>query len=132
MQASTRTMARIVGPFLLVLGAALLMRADALTLLVPTYLGDAPLMLLTGVVTLAIGLTMVAAHHSWNGFAAIVITIFGILTAIRGAVILIAPELLGSLWGSLGGPHVFWIACPIMALIGLWLTFVGWFSKTSA
>ncbi len=130
MQASTRLMARIIGPFLLVLAAALLMRADSMALLVPTYLGDAPLMLLTGVVTLAIGLTMVAAHHSWNGLAAIIITLFCILTALRGAVILIAPELLGSLWGSLGGPHVFWIACPILALVGLWLTFVGWFSKS--
>lgn len=127
---STRSMARVIGPFVIVLGAALLLRADAMVQLVPGYLQNAQLMLLTGVVTLLVGLIMVAAHHSWNGLAAIVITIFGILTALRGAVILLAPDLLERLWGSLGGPHAFLIACPILVLAGLWLTFVGWFAKS--
>ncbi len=127
--APTRLMARIIGPFLVVLGIALAMRADSMALLVPTYLQNAPLMLLTGVVTLIVGLIMLAAHHSWSGVAAIVISLFGALTALRGAVILIAPDLLASLWGSLGGAHVFLIAGPIMALLGAWLAFVGWFAE---
>ena len=130
MQTSTRFIARVIGPFLVVLGVALAMRADTMTLIVPTYLQNAPLMLLTGVVTLIVGLIMVAAHHIWKGPAAIVVSLFGVLTAVRGAVILIAPDVLASLWGSLGGAHVFLIAGPVLALIGAWLAFVGWFSKS--
>src|SRR5262245_59067219 len=80
--ARTRSMARIIGPFLLILGAAIALRAETLPMLLPAFTQDAPLPFVTGLVTLAIGLVMIAAHNWWNSPAAIAISTLGWLTAV--------------------------------------------------
>jgi hypothetical protein len=126
-------MARIVGPFLLILGAAVALRAQTMPLLAPALMQDAPLVFVTGIVTLAIGLVMIAAHNGWNSLAAIAISILGWLTAVRGAVLLVAPDIATTIAGNaLQSPTPAFAAGVIMSLIGVWLTFVGWFGRPSA
>jgi hypothetical protein len=133
--ARTRLMARIVGPFLLVLGASVALRMQTLPALLLAFVEDAPLLFVAGFVTLAIGLVMVAAHNWWNTPAAIVISILGWLTTVRGAVLLLAPDVVTTLAGNAmqsPSPAIGIGAGAVMALIGLWLAFVGWLSKPSA
>lgn len=129
---STQTMARILGPFVAVIGGAVALRADAMTAIVPAFLGDAPLVLITGAFTLALGLVMVAAHQRWNNAAAIVISVLGWLTALRGAVLLLAGDFVGTIApyvvNAVGALAAVGVAT---ALLGLWLTFVGWFAKSA-
>jgi hypothetical protein len=130
--ARTRLMARIVGPFLLILGAAVALRAQTMPLLAPALMQDAPLVFVTGFVTLAIGLVMIEAHNWWNSLAAIVISLFGWLTAVRGAVLLLAPDIAATIAGNaLQSPTPALIAGVVMALLGVWLAFVG-FGRPSA
>jgi hypothetical protein len=131
--ARTRLMARIVGPFLLVFGAAVALRANTLPALVPALMQDAPLLFVTGFVTLAIGLVMIAAHNLWNGPAAIAISILGWLTTVRGALFLLAPNVVTTIAGdALRSQTPALAAGVVMALIGAWLAFVGWFAKPRA
>jgi hypothetical protein len=125
--ARTRLMARVVGPFLLILGAAVALRAQTLPALLPAFAQDAPLLFVTGFVTLAIGLVMIAAHNWWNSPTAIVISILGWLTTVRGAFLLLAPDAAVTLaGGALQSPFPAIAAGVVMAVIGLWLAYVGW------
>lgn len=54
---------------------------------------DAPLVLATGAFTLMAGLAMIAGHHHWSGAAAIVISLIGIAATLKGASLMIAPDL---------------------------------------
>ena len=69
----TRTLARIVGPYLIAVAAMVLARHDQLGALLSAYMQDDVLVLATGAFTLMAGLAIVAAHHHWTGPSAIVI-----------------------------------------------------------
>jgi hypothetical protein len=129
--ATTHAAARILGPFLLIFGAALALRAPALAPTVGALVQDDALVLFIGIVTLAIGFIMVGLHNYWNSPTAIVISLFGWLTAIRGAALLLVPHALTEVISRAMNPQLGMIAGGVFALIGLWLGFVGWFTKSA-
>ncbi|GAM97597.1 hypothetical protein U91I_01224 [alpha proteobacterium U9-1i] len=126
----TQTLARIVGPFLLVAAATVATRAGSIDLLFPAFFQDAPLVLITGVFTLMAGLTMFAAHHHWDTPPAIAISVLGVLTTFRGIVLMLAPAMAASLASGVAASPVVPLALAVLvALLGAWLTFLGWFAK---
>lgn len=128
--ATTRFCARVVGPLMLIIGAVVIARAGAMVMLIPAILGDGPLTFITGIFTLICGLVLIAAHHHWNSAAAILISLLGVLTIVRGITLLFAPSLVTGLVHQVLnlGPGAI-IAGIVALLIGAWLTFVGWFAK---
>jgi len=128
--ATTRFCARVVGPLMLIIGAVVIARAGAMVMLVPAILGDGPLTFITGIFTLICGLVLIAAHHHWSSAAAIVISLLGVLTIVRGITLLFAPSLITGLVHQVLnlGPGAI-VAGIVALLIGAWLTFVGWFAK---
>lgn len=127
---TTRFCARVIGPLMLMIGAVVIARAGAMVMLVPAILGDGPLTFVTGIFTLICGLVLIAAHHHWNSAAAIVISLLGVLTMVRGITLLFAPSLVTGLVHQVLnlGPGAI-VAGIVALLIGAWLTFVGWFAK---
>jgi hypothetical protein len=128
--ATTRFCARVVGPLMLITGAVVIARTGDMLLLIPGILGDGPLTFITGLFTLICGLVLIAAHHHWNGAAAIAISLLAVLTIVRGITLLFAPSLLTGLVHQVLnlGPGAI-VAGIVALLIGAWLTFVGWFAK---
>jgi hypothetical protein len=126
----TRTLARIVGPYLVVMAVMLFVRQGELPLLFPAFMQDGPLVLATGAFTLMAGLAIVAAHHHWNTPAAIAISLIGIVATLKGASLMIAPDLGTEITAGVAGtPIVLLIAAAVALAAGLWLSFVGWLSK---
>lgn len=131
--ATTRFCARVVGPLLLIIGAVVLVRFDDFALMIPAIVGDAPLAFITGMFTLIAGVILFAAHHHFGSLAAILVTLLGGLTIVRGVSLLFAPDIVASLANTLitNGPAVMIAGAiaAIAALIGAYLTFEGWFAK---
>ncbi len=126
----THTLARIVGPFLIALALTIFARYETLTLLFPAFFQDGILVLITGVFTLIVGLVMFAAHHHWTGWTASIITLLAIVAIIRGAVLMIAPDIAAALVSGVTSiPPFALIASAFVFLLGAWLTFVGWFAR---
>jgi hypothetical protein len=130
--ATTRFCARAIGPLMLIIGAAVLARFNDMVMLIPAILQDGPLTFITGIFTLICGVVLLAAHHHWNSAPAIVISLLGVLTIVRGVTLLFAPSFLTGLVHQVLnlGPGAI-IAGAIALLIGAWLTFVGWFAKSA-
>jgi hypothetical protein len=130
--ASTRFCARIIGPLMLIIGAAVIIRFDTIAAIIPALFEDAPLLFITGVFTLIVGAVLFAAHHHWTSPAAIVISLLGVLTLVRGAIFLAAPDFLaGIATQAVQAQPVGWIAGGVVLLAGLWLAYVGWLSKSA-
>lgn len=126
----TRILARIVGPYLVIMAIALLVRLATLPLLFPAFMQDGPLVLLSGAFALIVGLTMLVAHHHWSSWAAIAITLIGFAAAIKGALLMIAPDLGSEVTAAVvRTPPVMLVAAALELVLGIWLSFVGWFSK---
>jgi len=128
--ATTRFCAQVLGPLLLIIGAAVLARFDDLVLMIPAILQDAPLAFITGIFTLIAGMVLFVAHHHFGTFTAILITVLGGLTIVRGVSLLFAPDIIASFANTLlTGSFAALIAGGLTLLLGVWLTFAGWFAK---
>ena len=80
-----------------------------------------------GAVILVGGLVIVALHQCWQGAAAVVVSVMGWLLALRGLFLLAFPTAFMSIANSVLDASALWqtiSAC--FALIGLYLTYVGW------
>lgn len=128
--AATRFCARVVGPLMLIIGAVVTARFDDIALILPGLLQDAPLLFVTGIFTLIIGLVLVAAHHHWSSATAILISLFGLLTILRGVILLTMPTLISAFATSvLRVAPAALLAGALAMAIGLWLSYAGWLAR---
>lgn len=126
----TRTLARVLGPYLVLMAAVLLVRAGAMPLLLPAFMQDGPLVLTAGAFTALLGLAILAAHHHWSSPAAIAVTLIGWAALLKGAWLLLAPEL-GAPFTAMvvRTPPLLLLTAALILLLGAWLSFVGWLSN---
>jgi len=80
-----------------------------------------------GAFTLVGGLIIVAVHQCWRGAPAVIVSATGWLLALRGLFLLAFPTAFMSMASSVLGASALWrTVCVCFALIGLYLTYVGW------
>ena len=126
----TRTLARLLGPYFLVVAAMFFVRMQALATILPAFMENGALVLVTGAFTLMLGLLIIGAHHHWTSPPAIAISLIGSAAALKGAWLMIAPELgVEATQAFVDAPAAMLAAAAFELAVGLWLTFVGWFAK---
>lgn len=127
--AATRFCARVVGPFLIVFAAMIFVRYENFPELLPQVIGNTPLVLVTGLLTCILGLIWLASHHHFGSPAAIVLTVLAALLTLRGAVLMLAPQLIFGVAQNVARMPVIMLVTTAVALfLGAWLSFVGWFA----
>jgi hypothetical protein len=128
--ATTRFCARIIGPLMLIIGAIVAARYDTIALMIPGILQDGPLAFVTGLFTLIVGMILFAAHHHWSGPTAILVSLLGVLTLVRGVILMLAPGFAAEFATKAleAGPGA-WVAAGIAIAIGLWLSWAGWLAR---
>jgi len=92
-------------------------------------------MLVLGVITLAAGLAMVLGHNIWSGGAlTVVVTIIGWLTLIKGLFFVYLLPCVGveCYLKVLQNPQIFYPCMVLWLAIGIYLTYGGFTSKSSA
>jgi hypothetical protein len=117
-------LARLIGLFALLVGAACLVRGNAV---VETAVADGPVMLVYAVVSLAAGLAMILGHNVWSGGTLpVVVTLVGWLILAKGLLLFfVTPEALTQLLERMQyGEHYSLYIAPSL-VIGLYLTWAG-------
>lgn len=126
-QARTRMLARALGPFLVIVDATAVARASDMQALLSQFEANSLWTWVAGAFVLLFGLFIVAAHQIWRGAAAIIVSLLGWLITLRGLLLFAFPQALVSLAHNMIGPQGWWIsACLVFAMIGLYLSYVGW------
>jgi len=132
-RARTRAFARVIGPFLVIVPAIIAVRMPNIGTLLTAFFENPMLVWLVGAMLLFGGLLIIAHHQYWSGASAIMISLFGWFLALRGVVLLAAPQLIAR--GAAAAMNMLPLArvfFGFLVLIGLWLTFVGWIAKPPA
>ena len=118
-------LARLLGPMLLVIGAGVLINRENFRAMAKELVASRELMFIIGVLTLLGGLAIVITHNVWEGWP-ILITVFGWIFAIGGAVRILVPDTARAIQGAaLDKPMMPAIGGTVQALIGAWLCYVG-------
>jgi len=129
----TRAFARVLGPFLIIVPGILVVRAPNLESILTAFFQNEVVVWGTGAFLLFCGLLIIAHHQYWSSAAAIMISLFGWFLAIRGLVLLVAPELiLRSGMASMNMVPAVRIGFSLLVVAGLWLTYVGWICRPPA
>ncbi|OBH98478.1 hypothetical protein [Mycobacterium sp. E2733] len=126
-QTATRFFSRVLGPFLIIVDVTAVARSSDMQSLLSQFEANSMWTFVTGAFILLLGLTIVAAHQSWRGAAAIIVSLLGWLIVLRGLLLVAFPKFFASLANDMIGAQGWWItACIVFALVGVYLTYVGW------
>ena len=127
----TFILARVLGPVLIVAGALAIAQTARVVSAMMGVLSNDALLMFAGFFSLMIGLGLMALHQRWDGISAIVISVLGWVFALRGALVLLAPQFAhaGAQW-IFTHPMVLPIAGCVTALVGVWLAYAGYIAGT--
>jgi len=126
----TRAFARVIGPFVTIVTAIIIYRAPTLSTTLSGFFENGIIVWETGALLLASGLAIIAFHQYWRGVAAVLISLFGWFLTLRGIALLAAPELMErGVGASMAHPNAVRGGFAVLALIGLYFTYVGWIAK---
>lgn len=127
--ARTRAFARVIGPYVALVTAVIIIRIPAMAsgaFLNDIFASDIHVWIL-GTGLLLGGLIIVANHQLWHRPAAVMISLFGWFLALRGLLLLVAPGLVQrGVATSLPKVLPVQLGFGLLTLMGLYLSYVGW------
>jgi hypothetical protein len=133
-QQRTRTFARVLGPLMAIVTGVYAIRLPELGSLIGDLLAQPALTLGVALMMLAGGMIIIGVHRNWRGPVAVAISLFGWFVALRGLLLFAAPDLVRSgVDTAMLSPAMTIsarVAFALLAVLGLVLTYAGWFGRT--
>ncbi len=126
----TRRFARVIGPFLVLVPGIIIVRAQSIASILHAFFQNEAVVWGGGAFLLISGLIIIANHQYWSGLAACLISLFGWFLALRGLVLLAAPQLIArGADAAMNALPAVRFGFSFLVMAGLFLTYVGWFVK---
>jgi hypothetical protein len=119
--------ARLIGPVMLVIGLSVFANPHTFREISEEFLASRALLFLSGLLIMPAGLAIVLTHNIWTLDWRVLITLFGWLNVIGGAVRLRAPTyLIQTGRALLRRPRFTTVAAAIWVVLGLLFCFFGY------
>ncbi len=126
MSPRTKFLARLIGLYSILIWLAMVTHKQASVEMVTALVHNPPLLFLSGVFAVSVGLAMVLGHNVWSGGAMpVIVTLVGWATLVKGLLLLFLPPgaAPGVLLGSLHYEQLFYVYTGISLLLGIYLTY---------
>jgi uncharacterized membrane protein len=120
--------AKLLGPIFVLVGAALLVKAQMFRGILQEFIRSQALLYLAGVLGLLGGLALVLTHNVWALDWRVIITLIGWIAIVRAVVTVFEPRLIVALGSKLlQHPGFFFGAAVVDLVIGIALSYFGYF-----
>jgi hypothetical protein len=124
---NARNLARIMGPVMIVSAVSLLLNVHTYQRLVDEFAKSPSLCYLGGFMALIMGLVILQFHHKWEARWPVIITVFGWLATVKGAVLMLFPGVVMSFWHPFTGSSMaLMIAAAFYLLLGAFFAMKGY------
>ncbi len=133
MSPHTSFLSRLIGLYSILVVLSMITHRQVTVGTVTAILHNPSMMLVLGVITLAAGLAMVLAHNIWSGGAlAVIVTVVGWLTLIKGLLFLLLPTEMEAEFflRELHCDQLFYLYMAISLVLGVYLAYGGFTSKS--
>ncbi len=121
--ALTIWIAKFLGPVILVLGMPMIFSPERFQETTKRFLADSPLVLVSGVLAMTAGLSIVNTHNVWVLDWPLIVTLFGWALVLGGASRIVAPRVVEHVGGAMmDRPTMTRIVGAFWALLGAFLT----------
>jgi hypothetical protein len=132
MTRTTIFLAKLLGLFMISVSLAVILRGEAMVAVLVPLVGNAPLMLILGLLLTLAGLAMVLVHNVWSGgVLPVVVTLAGWITLVRGVIILLVPAAVTQIVAAIMGAGVPYLAAIVPLLLGAYLTYAGFTARAA-
>ena len=134
MSSRTIFLSRLIGLYCILVVPSMVLHRQATVDWMTVVFNNPALMWVLSVITLTIGLAMVLAHNFWSGGALpVVVTLVCWATLIKGLLFLFLPAGVESefISSALRNPLLFYVWMTPSLLIGIYLTYGGFKSRTT-
>ena len=122
----TAYIAQLLGLYLVLSGVLMIVREQAMMVLVPKFVDSPPFLYFLGSLRVLIGLAIVLAHNMWIGTLGTVMIAFGWVTLLRGIAMLLLPAETERKILIIFSRGNVWYATAIIAIVlGGWLAYAG-------
>jgi len=117
-------LAKLLGLYCVIVALAMSANKKGVIDTVRALLQSPPIVLLTSIITLAIGLALVIGHNVWSGGALpVTLTVVGWITLVKGLAFLsFPPERMKKLYEALQYERLFFLYMAVTLVLGLYLT----------
>lgn len=118
---------KLLGPIIFVLAIPMIFSPKSLNKITKGFLEDKPLILISGVLAMTAGLSIVNSHNVWKLDWSLIITLFGWALTIGGASRIVMPHFVTKVGDSMiDSPRVTTIVGIFWAVLGGFLMFKGY------
>ncbi len=115
---------KFLGPVILALSIPMIVTPSNLQETTRRFLADSPLVLISGVLAMTAGLSIVNTHNVWVLDWTLIVTLFGWALLLGGASRIVAPRVVDRVGGAMmDRPTMTRIVGAFWALLGAFLTF---------
>lgn len=122
----SKFLAKVIGIYLVIVTLMMLTNMSQFLSNVNSLVNDAPLMFVTGFFTLILGILVVVSHNIWQWNWRVIITIFAWLALIKGAVMLVYPQLIDSVsYSFIQNTTIAYVTACVDLVLGLVLCYFG-------
>ena len=122
----TAYVAQLLGLYLALSGFLMLVREQAMMVLVPKFIDSPPFLYLIGSLRVLIGLAIVLAHAMWVGKLGTVMIAIGWVTLLRGiAMLLLSAETEREILAIFSRGNVWYVTAMFAIVLGGWLAYAG-------
>ncbi len=120
-------LAKLIGPTLAVIGASILLNPKQFQAIAKEFMRNPALVFIIGHIALPAGIATVLVHNLWVKDWPVIITIFGWLAIIGGALRILAPQrMMNTGRKALKNPNTLIIAGSFWLLLGIVLSYFGY------
>ena len=120
-------LAKLIGLYLVITSLFIIAKRDTFKAVFVDYFNHPALVLVNGVIALILGLLIVLVHNVWEWNYKVLITLFGYLSVLKGIILLFIPEWAHKTSDNLSKGNFYLYEGFIFFLIGIYLTYVGFF-----
>ena len=121
--AMTIWISKFLGPVILVLGLPMIFSPASLQETTKRFLDDSPLVLVSGVLAMTAGLSIVNTHNVWVLDWPLIVTLFGWALVLGGASRIVAPRVVEHVGGAMmDRPTMTRVVGAFWVLLGAFLT----------
>ena len=128
MSPNTIVLAKLVGPIMVFAGLGIAINKKLIKELLEDFIKSTGLMFLAGMFAAVIGMLMVTSHTLWNSVPAVILTVLGWMSVLKGALLMISPQHMIQLTKKMKKMTDAYVVIGIIYVgLGLYLGYVGFF-----
>jgi len=122
----TAYIAELLGLYLAISGVLMIVKEQAMMVLVPKFVDSPPFLYFLGSLRVLIGLAIVLAHTMWVGTLGAVVIVIGWVTLLRGIAMLLLPvETERKILAFFSRGNAWYTTASVAIVLGGWLAYAG-------